>query len=115
MSVIQNPDFPKIQKNRQSITTEILFWLRSLISFDRPPKIHDYQMYERGIDYFFDVAHPANTAMMTGTGRGIKIKDWFLLSVDGKVCKYRVEEIDYYASPDFWIVSLKKDIEPNFA
>ena len=115
MSVIQNLNFPKIQKDRQLVRTVTLSRLRSLISFTRLPKVHDYRIYEHGIDYFFGIAHPADTAMMTGTGRGIKIKDWFLLSIDGRVCKYQVEEIDYYASPDFWIVSLKKVIEPNAA
>ena len=82
------------------------------LSSTESPKTHDYTQYKSGIDYFFEIAHPADTAIMTGIGKGIKSQDYFLLSIKDRICKYRVEEVDYYAQgSDKWIVSLQYIIE----
>ena len=118
MTVMRN--FINLEKkdDRQSVKVKSLAWLQSIFSSTKSPsstklpKTHDYTQYKSGIDYFFEVAYPADTAIMTGRGMGIKSKDYFLLSVDGRICKYQVEEVDYYSKPsNMWIVSLKYIIE----
>lgn len=49
---------------------------------------------------------------MTGIGKGIKPGDYLILQRDSELCRYQVEEIDYYSDPpDMWMALLKKVID----
>ncbi|BAU67263.1 hypothetical protein STA3757_46740 [Stanieria sp. NIES-3757] len=75
-------------------------------------KIYDYRRYSFGSDYIFELVNNTNTGYMTGYGMGIKPGDHLLLTINNRVCQYRVQEIDYYANPsDMWIALLKQIIQ----
>ena len=108
MTLIRNFIDLERKKERKSVKAKPFASWQNGFSSTKLPETHDYTKHKSGIDYFFDIAHPTNTAIMTGKGMGIKPKDYFLLSIDGQICKYQVQEVDYYCKPsDAWIVSLK--------
>ena len=83
--------------------------LRDKSYLNRTPKIHNYQKYQSGSDYFFEISYPADTAIMTGEGKDIQVSDIFILLVNDQVRRYRVEEIDYYCPPsNIWIARLQE-------
>ncbi len=97
------------KKHRQkSANINYITRLQSLLYFTKSPKIHDYRQYKSGTDYIFELVDNTGTAYMTGQGMTIQPGDYLLLSINDQVCKYQVEEIDYYCNPsDMWIASLK--------
>jgi hypothetical protein len=84
------------------------FWNPVQILFSNRQKIHDLTHYECGSDYVFEEIEQGARGYMTGQARGIRVNDYILLSPDGKqTIRYRVEVIDYYASPpDMWTAVL---------
>ncbi|WP_341530836.1 hypothetical protein WKK05_17120 [Nostoc sp. UHCC 0302] len=72
-------------------------------------KIHDYSQFVLGSDFVFEPLHEEMKGYMTGMGKGIKPSDYIILQLDGILCKYQVEKIDYYSDPsDMWIALLKQ-------
>jgi len=74
-------------------------------TFLRRKRTHDYTHRELGLEYLFEAAEAK--AYMTGQGRGVRQGDHLLLKKGESVERYRIEEINYYASPpDMWMASL---------
>ncbi|BAY10915.1 hypothetical protein [Calothrix sp. NIES-2098] len=72
-------------------------------------KIHDYTQLIRGRDYIFETLQGGLRGYMTGTGKGIKPRDYIILQHGSQNYRYQVEEIDYYADPsDMWIALVKQ-------
>ncbi|MDZ8050965.1 MAG: hypothetical protein RMX68_023105 [Aulosira sp. ZfuVER01] len=72
-------------------------------------KIHDYSQLMRGKDYIFETRQGGLGGYMTGTGKGIKPRDYIILQHGYQNYRYQVEEIDYYSNPsDMWIALLKQ-------
>ena len=72
-------------------------------------KTHDYSQLIPGQEYVFEALNQGLTGQMTGIGKGIKPLDYIILRCDSQLCRYQVEEIDYYTDPpDMWIALLKQ-------
>ncbi|MGL5805367.1 MAG: hypothetical protein ACRC2R_15415 [Xenococcaceae cyanobacterium] len=72
------------------------------------PKIHDFSKYRQGTDYFFEPALGEIGWYLTGQGK-VKKGDRIVLSDNGKLCHYQVEEIDYYSDrPNVFMSRLVK-------
>jgi hypothetical protein len=68
------------------------------------PRTHNFTHQVEGVNYVLE-AVDGNKVQMTGYGKGIKCGDYIILAKN-KIL-YRVEEIDYYASPmDLWTALL---------
>jgi MioC protein len=74
-------------------------------------KTHDCTDLQDGTEYVFEPIDPlATKAYMTGQRRGIRKGDWIILNQSDAPTRYRVQEIDYYASPsDMWIALLVRE------
>ncbi|MBD2441470.1 hypothetical protein [Nostoc sp. FACHB-110] len=77
--------------------------------FAQKQKTHDYSKLIQGQEYVFEPLNDGLEAHMTGVGKGIKPLDYIILRCDCQLCRYQVEQIDYYAEPpNMWIALLKK-------
>lgn len=75
-------------------------------------KTHDYSKFIAGQEYVFEPLNQGLEGQMTGIGKGIKPLDYIILQCGSQLCRYQVEEIDYYAEPpDMWMALLKKVID----
>lgn len=46
---------------------------------------------------------------MTGQKKGLKQGDYLIVRDGSSLCRYQIEEIDYYCNPsDMWIALLKR-------
>jgi hypothetical protein len=68
------------------------------------PRTHNFTHQVEGVNYVLEAVE-GNRVQMTAYGKGIKCGDYIILAKD-KI-PFRVEEIDYYASPmDLWTALL---------
>lgn len=75
-------------------------------------KTHDYSQFLQGQEYVFEPLDQGLEGQMTAIGKGIKPLDFIILRCDSQLCRYQVEEIDYYTDPpDMWIGLLKQVID----
>lgn len=71
------------------------------------PKVHDYTLYERGLDYVIEPMNEGSQTYMTAQGKGVRCGDYIILKNAVETERYRVEKVDYYASPsDIWVALL---------
>ncbi|HEY9596380.1 MAG TPA: hypothetical protein V6D33_01760 [Cyanophyceae cyanobacterium] len=74
----------------------------------RPTKTHDFTRADQGKDYVIEFLKRSTKAYMTGQKKGLKPGDYLIVHNGTALCRYQVEEIDYYCSPsDMWIALLK--------
>ena len=85
-------------------------WLVRAFQSRKPIKVHDYTRSIYGVDYFFEVVNQdRQKGYMTAQKKGVEVGDRIVLIEKGIVVKYRVQELNYYASPsDMWIALLVK-------
>lgn len=76
----------------------------------KPSRVYDYSRAIHGVDYVFDrVSEKDSGGYMTAQRGGVKVGDQILLTQDGVVNQYRIQELDYYSSPgDMWIALLTR-------
>jgi hypothetical protein len=84
--------------------------LASSFGFLRRPAVHDYTTSENGVDYVLEAIAPAATKFyMTAQRKGIKPGHIIILKQEEDAVHYRVEKLDYYATPaDMWIAVLTR-------
>jgi hypothetical protein len=72
-------------------------------------RIHDYTQRIQGKEYVLDAVadNDCEKLYMTSQSKGIKPKDYILLSRGGSAVRYVIEQIDYYCDRSgMWIALL---------
>lgn len=70
-------------------------------------KLHDYTIYQNGVDYVFDLVDGGTQGYLTAQGRDPQIGDRVALKENAVVEQYEIVTLDRYASPsDLWTALL---------
>lgn len=95
----------------ESRTTDDFDFLNLLSAvFSRRNRIYDYTAQVCGSEYAFEVTDCGSKAYMTGQRRGVKQGDSIVIKQGSLPSRYRVEQIEYYASPsDMWVAVLIRE------
>lgn len=92
---------------------KVLFSFHRLLSFVnlKRQRIHNFTHQESGVEYVFDaIDEQAIKGYMTAQGRGVKPNDIIVMIQNSHPQRYRVETIEYYASPaDMWVALLTRE------